>query len=519
MPIAPSVLVTTLKLCVCRGGAGGGDNAPMNSVTDDPGLASPDAPPSPLYHRVAAELERAIAAGSLRVGDRLPSVRQLCSQHGVSASTATLAYRWLENRALVEARPKSGYFVAPAPSALPEPELDTRMGSAGFVQPSDLRHQFVHGVDYPAAMPPMYPAPAHCLLPEAKLRHLVARMNRLHPEFSSRPHVADSAALRREVARRSVHAGLSLRPEEILLTNGGTGALFLALRTVAQAGKTIALESPTYFMLLEIIKGLGMKSLEIPTHPRDGISVEALDLATQVPGAVAACVVIPNFHNPLGSLMPKENKKRLVTLAAQRGFSLIETDIYGDTYFGEERPPVLKSFDTRDDVILCSAFTKTVAPGFRLGWMAPGRHYETARSLRQQAAVTSPLLQQEVMAEFLRDGGYDHHLRRLRAALKTQAQQLSDAVTRHFPPGCKLSRPQGGLMLWIELPPQVDSRRLFEQAVSERIGLAPGASFSCSQRYNHFIRLHHGEPWTPKLDANIRRLGQLVAQEAERAGP
>ncbi len=485
----------------------------MNSLTD-PGLQAA----LPLYQAVAAELERAMAAGSLRVGDRLPSVRQLCAQHGVSVSTATLAYRWLENRALVEARPKSGYFVAACKTVLPEPELDTRMGSAGFVEPSDLRREFLYSADDPLALPPLYPAPApaRSLLPEAKLRHLMARANRLHPEYASRPNAVGSSALRQEVARRSMQAGLSLRPEEILLTNGGTGALFLALRTVAQAGATIALESPTYYMLLEIIKGLGMKSLEIPTHPRHGISLEALDFATQTPGVVSACVVIPNFHNPLGSLMPKENKKQLVALAAQRGFTLIETDIYGDAYFGDERPVVLKSFDANDDVILCSAVTKTVAPGYRVGWMVPGRHLKTATSLGMQAAITSPLLQQEVMAEFLCDGGYDHHLRRLRASLKSQAQQLSDAVTRYFPPGCKLSRPQGGLMLWIELPVSVDSRRLYDQARREHIGLAPGASFSCSQRYNHFIRLHHGQPWTAKLEANIKRLGELVEQQLPR---
>lgn len=481
----------------------------MNTLTA-PGLQEA----LPLYQAVAAELERAMVAGSLRVGDRLPSVRQLCAQHGVSVSTATLAYRWLENRSLVEARPKSGYFVAACKTALPEPELDTRMGSAGFVEPSDLRREFLYGADDPLSLPPLYPAPARGLLPEAKLRHLMARANRLHPEYATRPNAQGSSALRQEVARRAVHAGVSLRPDDILLTNGGTSAIFLALRSVAQAGDTVALESPTYYMLLEIIKGLGMKSLEIPTHPRHGISLEALDFATQTPGAVKACVVIPNFHNPLGSLMPKENKKQLVALAAQRGFTLIETDIYGEAYFGEERPTVLKSFDATDDVILCSAFTKTVAPGMRVGWMAPGRHLKTAESLRLQAAATSPLLQQEVMAEFLCDGGYDHHLRRLRQALKTQAHQLSDAVTRYFPPGCKLSRPQGGLMLWIELPAHVDSRQLYDLARREHIGLAPGASFSCSQRYNHFIRLHHGEPWTVKLEAQIKRLGELVAQQA-----
>jgi len=226
----------------------------------------------------------------------------------------------------------------------------------------------------------------------------------------------------------------------------------------------VALESPTYWMLLEIIRSLGMRSIEIPTHPREGISVEALDLATQTPGAIKACVVVPNFHNPLGSLMPVANKRRLVALAEQRGFTLVETDIYGETYFGDERPPALKSFDAQDDVILCSAFTKTVAPGYRVGWIAPGRHFKAAQSHKFHTSITGSMLPQEVLAEFIRDGAYDHHMRKLRAALKLQWQQMSDAITRHFPAGCKLNRPQGGFMLWIELPPQLDSRRVFEQA-------------------------------------------------------
>ena len=188
-----------------------------------------------------------------------------------------------------------------------------------------------------------------------------------------------------------------------------------------------------------------MKALEIPSHPRDGISLEALDFATQTPGAVKACVLLPNFPNPVGSLMPVEHKRRLVALAAERGITLIESDIYGELYFGEQRPPVLKSFDERNDVILCSAFTKTVAPGYRIGWVAPGRHFLKTQALKFRISVACPMLQQEVIAQFIRDGGYDHHLRRLRAALKTQAHQMADAVARYFPPGCRLSLPQGGL--------------------------------------------------------------------------
>jgi DNA-binding transcriptional MocR family regulator len=485
----------------------------MEEALLDADALLPSPPPLPIYQAVASGLEKAITCGSLRSGDRLPSVRQLCQQHGVSASTATLAYRWLENRGLVEARPKSGYFVAPRPQPLPEPELDARMSKADFVTPDGLTRQFLLVANEPGAMPSFRVQAGRSLLPEAKLRQLTASINRRHPEFASRVESGGSPALRREIARRAIHSGVRLHPDEILLTNGGMEAMHLALRAVAKAGDTIAIESPTYFMLLDVIESLGMRSIEIPSHPRDGLSIEALDLATRTPGAVRACVVIPNFQNPVGSLMPLENKRRLVALAAERGFPVIESDIYGELHFGDERPPVLKSFDARDDVILCSAFTKAVAPGYRVGWMAPGRHLRECQSIKFRTSSPGVQLQQEVIAEFLADGGYDHHMRRLRAALKTQAQAMADAIARYFPPGCRLSRPRGGLALWIELPPQVDSRKVFEQACRELIGVAPGATFTCSARFNHFIRLHYGDPWTPLLETRLKRLGQIIAEQ------
>ncbi len=524
-----SVLVATGGLCVCGVARVPDTMTGMNTVADAPTLDGPAqaeattqaatpgadvAAGGALYHRVAEQLAQAIHGGSLRAGDRLPSVRALCQQHGISASTATQAYRWLENRALVEARPKSGYFVARVAAPLPEPELDARMGRAGYVTSDDFTRRFLLGIDDPDTLPSVCTLASRELLPEARLRQLSAAINRRHPDYSSRYHLAGSAALRQEIARRGVSAGAKLRPDEIILTNGGSEALTLALRTVTRPGDTIAIESPTYFMMLELIKSLGLKSLEIPTHPRDGLSIEALDFATRTPGAVQACMVIPNFHNPLGSLMSVAHKRRLVVLAAERGFTLIESDVYGETYFGDERPPVLKAFDTGDDVILCSSFSKTVAPGYRVGWIAPGRHFPQAQSLKLSSTLAGPRLYQEVLAQFLQNGGHDHHMRRLRAALRTQAQQMVDAVTRWFPPGCRLSQPQGGLVLWIELPPGADSRRLFEAALRERIGIAPGATFSCSGRFDHFIRLQFGDPWSERLARQIRRLGELVAQDA-----
>jgi DNA-binding transcriptional MocR family regulator len=470
---------------------------------------------TPLYQRIADEIERAVGSGALGAGTRLPSVRQLSHQHGVSMTTALQAYRCLENRGLVQARPKSGYFVVPRAPALPEPQFDLRVDAASFVSMDHVLHEFLMMVDDPQALPSFNASPARELLPEAKLQHILASINRRHPEYATKYYMAGSVALRQQIARRAVGSGVQLRPEEIVITNGGMEAMYLALKSVAGPGDTIALESPTYFHLLQTVESLGMRALEIPSHPRVGMSLEALDFATQTPGAVRACVLLPHFPNPGGSLMPVAHKRRLVELAADRGITLIESDIYGELYFGEQRPPVLKSFDTRNDVILCSAFTKTVAPGYRIGWVAPGRHFLKTQALKIRTSLACPMLQQEVLAEFMRDGGYDHHLRRLRAALKTQAHQMADAVARYFPMGCRLSLPQGGLLLWIELPRHVDSREVFALARLQHIGVAPGAAFSISRRFDHFIRLQYGDPWSARMDDSLRRLGQIVKRLAE----
>lgn len=474
---------------------------------------------TPLYQQIGQPIERAITSGALRPGDRLPSVRQLSQQHAVSMSTALQAFRWLENRGVVQARPRSGYYVTGAasrPPVLPEPQLDPRVEGASFVNIDQVLQEFLYIVDDPLALPRFHALPARELLPEAKLQHLMATVNRRHPEYASGYAMTGSAALRHEIARRMVQAGVQLNPEEIVITNGGLEAVYLALRSVAQAGDTIVLESPTYFHLLQLNESLGLKVLEIPSHPRTGLSLEALDFATQQPGAVRACILLPNFPNPMGSLMPVENKRRLVQMMAERGVTVIESDIYGEVHFGEQRPPVLKSFDAQDEVILCSAYTKTVAPGYRIGWVAPGRHFLKTQALKMRTSVACPMLQQEVLAQFLRDGGHDHHMRRLRATLKMQAQKMAEAVARYFPPGCGLSAPQGGLMLWIELPRHVDSREVFALARQQHIGVAPGAAFSTTRRHDHFIRLQYGDPWSPPMEAAIRRLGEIVSRLAER---
>lgn len=470
--------------------------------------------PAPLYRQLADSLAAAIASGSLAAGDRLPSVRELSARERVSIATALQTYRHLEERCLVEARPRSGYYVSAAepPASLPAVAQTPLRPSAVRISAvlAEMRAAST-GVD----LAPLGAAtPGHTLFPEKRLqRHtidLIRRRPALATTYSFGP---GEPELRRAIARRSVSFGCRLAPDDIVITNGAMEALTLALRAVAHAGDVIAVESPTYFGVLEIIESLGMKALEVPASPRDGISLAALEIALDRE-PVRACVVIPNFHNPLGSVMPDEAKEQLVAMLAERDVPLIEDDVYGEVCFGAHRPPVCKRWDRTGNVILCSSFSKTLAPGFRVGWIAAGRHSERVAALRFINSSATPPLTQAVVAAFLRDGGYDRHLRALRAAFAIQVANVARSVRRHFPAGCRFALPQGGLVLWVELPRGTNSRELFRRALGESISIAPGFMFTTSRRFDHYVRLNCGHPWSPALDAALQRLGRLVAESS-----
>ena len=468
-----------------------------------------------LYENLAARMAEAIHAGALRAGDRLPSVRRLSTQHRVSIATAVQAYRHLENQRLIEARPKSGYFVLARPSRLGEPATSAPPSAARFVGVNQLAMEVLQSVRDSDVTPLGAACPDPELFPNDKLMRLAHSEGRRRPELlGAYPMSPGNDRLLAMIARRSLDFGCRLRPDEIVATNGCIEALNLALRAVARPGDTIALESPTYFTLLQIIESLGMKALEIPTHPREGMSIEALDLATQKAGAVRAVIVMPNFQNPLGGLMPDEAKARMVQLLEARSIPLIEDDIYGDIHFQEQRPRVAKAWDRSGNVLLCSSFTKTVSPGLRVGWIAPGRWYDEVAMLKFINSVATPELPQAAIAEFMATGGYDHHLRRLRAGFARQVQQTTNAIAEFFPKGTKITRPAGGFVLWVEMPPKVDSLELFRRARDQRISIAPGPMFTTTKRYRNFIRIGCGHPWTPRIEMALLRLGQLVAELA-----
>ncbi|MCW5626720.1 MAG: PLP-dependent aminotransferase family protein, partial [Burkholderiales bacterium] len=329
-----------------------------------------------LYRDLAERLAHSVATGAFRIGDRLPSVRELAAQERVSIATAVAAYRDLEARRIIEARPKSGFFVAPRRNQLPEPASSARrQRRCSLDGVSRLTLEILEA----AGNPDVVPLGAACPSPElmfsaTEVRRVTAARLRSDPGLATEYRMGPGfAPLRRAIAQQAFAFGCTLDPDEIVVTNGCMEALTLGLRAITKPGDTVAMESPTYFGLLQIAESLGLKVLEIPTSPRHGMSVEALDLATRRPGAIAAVVVTPTISNPLGSVMPDAAKRRLVALMAERDIPVIEDDVYGDLHFGERRPRVLRSWDATGNVLLCSSFTKTVAPGLRVGWIAPGR--------------------------------------------------------------------------------------------------------------------------------------------------
>ena len=471
------------------------------------------------YEKLAAEFASLIADGLLAAGERLPSVRRMAKERRLSISTVVQAFRQLEDRGLIEARPQSGYFVRRLPTRLAQPEAGTPPDTASPVDISQRVVRVMQAGTRPGVAPLAAALPANELLPIAALHRMYASVARRHPRLlTGGSHTEmNEPALVRQLVRRSLSWGRALAPEEFVITNSCTEALSLCLRAVTRPGDTVAVESPAYYLMLQLLETLGLKALEIPTDPRSGLSIEALELASRQ-GKIAACLLVSNGSNPLGCIMPDEHKRRLAALTNARGFPIIEDDIYGDLHLGKERPWPIKTFDTTGNVMLCASFSKCLSPSLRVGFVAAGR-YRSAVALQKTmtSGATNPITQM-VLAEFLESTAYERHLRQLRRAYLRQVEAMQDAVARYFPAGSRVSQPQAGYVLWVELPEHIDTTLCYEDVVADRLAYVPGDLFSASGLYRNCLRLNCGNPHTPLIDDAIRRLGLLFqTQEARQA--
>ena len=209
--------------------------------------------------------------------------------------------------------------------------------------------------------------------------------------------------------------------------------------------------------------------------------------------------------------MPEKDRRRLVALLEAHDTVLIEDDVYGDLRFDGERPVPAQFLGGNGRIITCGSFSKTAAPGYRIGWVVTDTYIEKIAHLKRAFSCTSGLLQQLTLADFLASGDYNRHLKALRQVLKQNAERMAALVSEHFPPETRTSKPGGGSVLWLELPENVDAESLFDDAIQAGISLAPGHIFSPCSCYQHFLRLSYGHQWSERTEEAIRWLGTRVA--------
>jgi DNA-binding transcriptional MocR family regulator len=478
------------------------------------------APRTLLFERVAERLREAIAAGILAPGDRLPSVRELALQERVSVSTVLQAYQLLEARDLVSARPQSGHYVRLPVRPPPAPEPATSRPSRRAAEPevSDLVRRVYAAARDERLVQLGAAVPSTKLLPSKPLNRLLAALAREVGEVGLEYDMPPGwPPLRQQLSRRSLSWGCALSADDFITTCGASEAVSLCLLAVTRPGDIVALESPAYYGTLRVVEALGLRALEIPTHPRDGIQLDALAEALRR-HPVRALLVVTNFSNPLGTVMPDEKKQELVELVRKAEVPLIEDDIYGDLHFGPLRPRAAKAWDKEGWVMLCGSFSKTLAPGWRVGWAAPGRFSEQVELLKFAQTVATPTLLQMAIAELLQAGGYDRHLRQLRRALFGQMERMRETLSQVFPEGTRITRPDGGTLLWVQMPDGADALALHAEALERGIAIAPGPIFSATGTgYPSCIRINTGIPDDERIHTALRTLGEIAHQQVRRA--
>jgi len=464
------------------------------------------------YHRLAEELSSRIRSGVLRPGDRMPSVRSVSHAQRVSPATVQQAYHLMEDRGEIHTRPRSGHYVSAhlggRPLQPPAPSQTSRISSAVDVR--DLVFEILCALKdrnferFGSAFP------SGELFPLGRLaRALHAAASKLDPHSIYEQMPPGNADLRRLIARRYLESGVEVALDDIVITTGALEGLNLCLEAVTRPGDAVAVESPVFYGALEVIERLRLKAVEIATHAQDGMSIAALAEALER-HPIKACWLMTNFQNPLGGLMPEEKKRELVALLAKRGVPLIEDDVYGELYFGDDRPKPAKAFDRAGLVLHCSSFSKCLAPGYRVGWTMPGRFLKQVKRAKLMSTIATSAPSQVAVAEFLRQTGYSHHLRKLRRTLESQQGRMLQAIGKHFPAETKVTRPEGGYFLWIELPRSVSAMEVYRRAFEQKITVSPGPMFSPRRGFENCLRLNYGVAWSPKTEAALATIGGIA---------
>jgi len=464
------------------------------------------------YVALADEIQDNILKGIFTPGEKLPSLRKLHNQLGLSVSTVHQAYIELEKRGRVEAKEKSGFYVrALNKNPLPNPTPEENITKPCRVVVNDLAERILSDLQRDDILQLGAAIASRELMPLKQLSRIMKSLpsDALQHHISNYDLCAGNLALREELSKRMLGLACSISTEDIITTNGCLEAVTLCLRAVASPGDTILVESPVFHCFLQLIEDLNLYVVEIPGCPENGIDPNAFE-KTITSNKIKACLLDSNFQNPLGSVISKENKAAIIRIAEKYNVPIIEDDIYGDLFFEDKRPTTFKSLDKKGIVLYCSSFSKALAPGLRTGWTIPGNFKDIVIRMKLNTAISNSSINQAVIAQFLKTGAFDRHLRQLRNKLKNQASAIAIAVSKYFPSDTQITFPKGGMFIWVVLNKKIDSMEIYQKAYQKKISILPGIICSSSDRYKNCLRINCGVKWSQHLEDGIKTLGQII---------
>ncbi|WP_245624663.1 aminotransferase-like domain-containing protein [Marinomonas fungiae] len=455
-----------------------------------------------LYESLAQRFIDDIVCERLPIGARLPALRQLAQQQGVSVTTAGKAYDYLADRGWIYARPQAGYFVANRSQITEFPAL-----SSHSLTPRDPS-RFAPVQGYNSGLTGFAPlgtsllAPA--LLPEVDLARTIKRVTRRASQsMFSYPESQGLESLRQALSEHFRENHFAFNAEELVITNSCLDSVRIALECLTEPQDAIAVCSPCFSGLLDLLTTLKRQIIEIPvTH--EGIDLHALE--TCFAGQKVSAALLSTTHvNPLGITLPTQQKQAIAALASKYKMPIIEDDVYFELSHQKEKPLPAKYWDTDGYILWCSSISKVLAPGLRLGWCLPGRYFDKFYGHHSYTSMGVNSLVQACIAEFILCGDYRNHINKVRPILQSQVHLYRQFLAEHLPSSAQISAPQGGLVLWLRIP-GVDTNQLADEARKAGVDIRRGSCFSTHPDYNDCLRINCGWPLYLKVERDSAQM-------------
>lgn len=455
-------------------------------------------------------IEENIRKGIFKPGHKLPSVREIKEQYQISISTIQNGYEHLMIAGLVESVSKSGYYVSNqinTQKAPAKPKKNIVVRDAIFKNHLALTTSLRIGrkiSEFNVA------APGDLLIPQKILLRTMQQVIREQGAGLLRYYPSNGLAeLKEHIVKRASAYQTIINSEELMITDGALQALYIALSAVCDTGDVVAVESPCVFSVLEVIRVLKLKVIEIPSDRASGFDVDLFKEACQK-NAIKVVIVTPNFHNPTGIMLTDDQKLMLLAISLQHNVAIIENDIYGDLHFQGHRPTNIKRFDDSGLVLTYSSYAKTLAPGIRLGWLSAGKFTERAEQIKFALGSTVSPLYQETIKRLLSGSTYDRHVRTFRMQLAKNAYLATNLIATHFPENTCVTTPLGGYNIWVKLPDETDMSYFYDQCEKIGVRFTPGYTFSFSDTFEKYFRIVIADTFSPKRIEAIKLIGQRL---------